>query len=154
MKIALTLALGLSLGLSGISCADGFGGTSATLYYQLPLGGATHHQPSYGLALVNQARYDDLGSIQPLRQRLMDFRFQDRRLQNVKLNGVTLLSRDPQSHQLNVGGTEISTTGMLVIGGLATAGILCAAEKIICKNSSSPAPANNPPPNQGGLGLF
>ncbi len=73
----------------------------------------------------------------------MDFRFQDRQLQNVKLNGVTLLSRDPQTHQLNVGGTEISTTGMIVIGGLAAVGILCAAEKIICKNSSGATP--NPP---------
>ncbi len=142
------LAASIAAALSGPSLAAGFGDTSLNLYFKLPFGGSpSQTRESYGFAVQQRIAVDGPLSPRRLTRSLVDFRFQDRQLQNLKLNGVTLLARDRRSNELTLGGTEISTGTAVAIGALVVVGGLCITENIICEDSN---PVPPPPPSEGG----
>ena len=140
-----SLAAAIALALSGAGHA--FDNTTASIYYKLPFGGnAQQTIPSYGLNVSYDIEAGTFGNSKTLRPSLVDFRFQQQQLQDMKLNGVTLLARDKQTNELNVGGVELTTEQALVLGGVVIGGILCATENVICEDDDDTPP---PAPDDG-----
>lgn len=140
------VAAGVSTALSGISYAAGFDGTTATMYYKLPLGGTQQQTvPSYGFAVDYDVSAGTFANANPIRRSLVDFRFQEKELQEMKLNGVSLAVRDKRTNELTIGGKEISNVTLAVVGGLVIAGGLCLAEEVLCEDDD-PKKKNPPPP--------
>jgi len=143
MKKLATLAVGVSTAFTGMSYGASYENTTAMLYYQLPFDGKKQlSNSSYGFALNYDVSAGTFSTKPPVQRTLVDFGFQKQQLQTMKLNGVTLVTRDKQTNQLNVGGAELGTTDMIILGGIVIGGVLCIAEEVICEDSD-PAP---PPP--------
>jgi hypothetical protein len=147
MKKIAALAAGVSTALSGISYGAGFEDATASLYYQLPFGGTQSQSlSSYGFAVDYDVSAGTFGNTNPLRRSLVDFRFQQNQLQEMKLNGVSLAVRDQNTNDLTIGGKEISNVTAAVVGGLLVAGILCVTENVICEDDDDRDDDNPPPP--------
>jgi len=145
MKKLVTVAAGVATAMSGAGFAAEFDNPTASLYYKLPFGGASHQrESSYGFAVNYDISAGSFGNRNPLHRTLIDFRFQNQQLQDMRFHGVTLLARDKQTNELNIGGTELSNEQAIALGAVVIGGVLCATETWICEDDDNPPPPAEP----------
>lgn len=112
-------------------------GAAAMFYISQPMGTVTskQRQASYGLRMnygIGPA------ALMHPRGSLVDFRLQQGRVEEVKLNGVPFATRDQHTNELTIGGEEVST-GVLIGGAvLLGVGVSCATDNWPCEDDSPP----------------
>ncbi len=142
--------LAIMLALSAqTSSADNPSNMTSFAYLSIPLGATTQTQsePTYGFAVSNGNRTNDLFSSK--RPRLFDMSFRKNQLDNMQIHGISALEKTI-THNAN--GTTDTTfgvnTGALVAGLVATGIGLCIGD-VICDDIGNDNKKNPDPETEG-----
>lgn len=145
MKLKI-LAAAVASALSMGAAAEGlYNDASLGLYFKQPLG-ATDRQSSlasYGMQLNYSApTYSASGLLSRPQRSLLDVRFQESQISQVKVNGLTVAHRNEADELVNsLDGGDSNTTLWWVGGALVFGAVACNQEWFgLCEDDSSYAP--------------
>lgn len=117
-------------------------GAAAMFYINQPLGTASSQQSQLSYGLRMNYGPGPTALMHP-RGSLVDFRLQQGRVEEVKLNGVSFAVRDKQTNSLTIGGEEVSTGALIGGAVFLGVGISCATDNWPCDGDNED---NAPPP--------
>lgn len=116
-------------------------GAASMFYISKPFGAGSSQdrQPSLGMRM---SMHNDGRGLLDARSSLVDMRFQQQGLQEMRLNGVSFMTRDKLTNELTIGGEEVSPE--VLIGGaiFLGVGVSCVTDNWPCEDNT---PALPPP---------
>lgn len=114
-------------------------GAAAMFYVSQPVGVSAGQQKQFSYGLRMNYGIGPAALMHP-RGSLVDFRLQQGRMEEVRLNGVPFATRDKLSNELTIGGKEVSDGVLIGAAVVLGVGISCATENWPCEDDDDAPP--------------